>query len=267
MEEFLEFPVRIVSGANEAPLETSEGAIATATATTAAVESTNADEILDDNDYMGIIDDDLLEDKVSQRKTPKYTALEAIENLLQNEANITRNIKAEAKKGLETYQRVQALSIVRYLQLIGEGELKMDASAKAVESFFPAIKAGKWSFKARSIRGWTAEYLVTGLLKKYQQGRFIKTSSVVTDENVQTVLLAILREMKDEDRHPESLRNYCNEILFKEVPNAPVSISLRTAARSIWDLNPKCKSKDIILTIITVRTSLTTVKMSSYLQC
>ena len=64
VEEFLEFPVRIVSGANEAPLETSEGAIATATATTAAVESTDADEILDDNDYMGIIDDDFLEDKV-----------------------------------------------------------------------------------------------------------------------------------------------------------------------------------------------------------
>ena len=139
------------------------------------------------------------------------------------------------------------------------------ASAKAVESFFPSIKAGKWSFKARSIRGWTAEYLMTGLLKKYQQGLFIKTSSVVTDENVQTVLLSFLRELNDEDRHPESLRNYCNDKLFKEIPNAPASISLRTAARWLRYLGfkPKLQTKGFYTDGHNRQN--VTVRMSSYL--
>ena len=115
--KFGEFPVEVLSRAVEASTESPSQA-STATAT-AAVESNDTCNILDDNDIMGMIECDLPEGSDTQGKVPKYTELEAIENLFKNEANIDRNVKAEAKKGLETYQRVQALSIVRYLQLVG----------------------------------------------------------------------------------------------------------------------------------------------------
>jgi hypothetical protein len=108
---------------------------------------------------------------------------EAIQYLLENEAYVTRNCAIEAKKDLELWQVIQATAILRFLHLVSEGTSKMKAS-RAVASMLYQKSEAK-SFKATSIRHCAKEYLVTGSLVKYTQGKFVKTSSVIFDENVQ----------------------------------------------------------------------------------
>ena len=65
----------------------------------------------------------------------------------------------------------------------------------------------------------------------FRQG--IKSSSIITNENVQAIFMVHLRGMEDENRTPEILMRDCSNDLFKKIPNAPNSITARTAARSI----------------------------------
>ena len=90
-------------------------------------------------------------------------------------------------------------------------------------------KSNMRSYEATLIRNWTQEYLVTGNLVKYKQGKFIKTCSIIFDEHVQQRFRSELRNMKDEDRTPESFLILLNDHLFAELDNAPTKISLNTA--------------------------------------
>jgi transposase len=76
----------------------------------------------------------------------------------------------------------------------------------------------------------------------FQQGLNIKTSSIITDEHVQSFLLSHLRLMKDEDRTPEKFRDMCNHELFSKISNAPESISIKTSCRWMKFLGFKLKS-------------------------
>jgi hypothetical protein len=51
--------------------------------------------------------------------------------------------------------------------------------------------------------------------------------------------------MKDEDRTPENFKILCEKTLFKEIPNAPDTISTRTAARwmKFLGFSPKLQTK------------------------
>ena len=76
----------------------------------------------------------------------------------------------------------------------------------------------------------------------FQQGLNIKTSSIITDEHVQSFLLSHLRLMKDEDRTPEKFRDMRNQELFCKISNASESISIKTACRWMKFLGYKLKS-------------------------
>jgi hypothetical protein len=84
-----------------------------------------------------------------------------------------------------------------------------------------------------------------GEIVKFKSGKHIKTSSVITDEHVKAILLEQLREMTDEDRTPENFKILCEKTLFKEIPNAPNTISTKTAARwmKFLGFNPKLQTK------------------------
>ena len=100
------------------------------------------------------------EDKNIVKSKPIYTAAEAIKRLMDNEAHVTRNVIIEKKAKLMAYERIQAIAIVRHLQLLQEGKSKMEASADVAMTLYQ--KRGIWTYKARSIRGWAEEYLLTG---------------------------------------------------------------------------------------------------------
>jgi hypothetical protein len=211
-------------------------------------------EIIEDDHIFGILDpydifgDEEMGDNASQ--IPKFTMKEAITNILLVEAKVTRNRRDERKSLLQTYQRVQGLALLRYFQLVLDGNLKMVASAKAALCLYN--KRGIWSYKARSIRSWGEHYLKKGIsnnsntlsnssrnslstlyligeLVMFRQGLHYKTSSIINDEHVQALFLTELRAMKDEHRTPETFKTLCNETLFQNIPNAPSSITLSTS--------------------------------------
>lgn len=173
----------------------------------------------------------------------RYTRMEAITALLDNEAKVTRNVAIESKRGLEHYQIMQAAAIVKYLQLLEEGKPVMKASLLVASILYR--KQNHNSYKARCIRGWAAHYLEKGELKKYLQGKNVKTSSIITDENIASLMKSHLRLMKDEDRSPTSFQALLNESLLSEIPNAPRMISIKTATRWMYHLGfqPKKQTK------------------------
>ena len=76
-----------------------------------------------------------------------------------------------------------------------------------------------------------------GQLKMFKLGLLTKTNSVITDEHVQEIFLKELRAMKDEERTPERFCNLLNGSLLREIPNAPASVTVKTAMRWMRVLN------------------------------
>lgn len=125
------------------------------------------DNVINDDDIFAILDAYNIfgDEEIGEPafKIPKFTMKEAIANLLVAEAKVTRNKKDEKKSLLQAYQRVQGLALLRYFQLILDGNLKMIASAEVALCLYQ--KEGIWSYKARSKRSWGEHYLMKGITK------------------------------------------------------------------------------------------------------
>lgn len=144
-------------------------AIASITANATASEI-NVDDVDIDESIFGVLDQYNIfgetmessdrEDGPSPDKTPAHTVANAIKNLLASEANVTRNVQIEKKSNLMAYQRIQAIAIVRYLQMLQEGKSITESSADVAMTLYQ--KKVIWSYKSRSIRGWAEEYMLTG---------------------------------------------------------------------------------------------------------
>ena len=171
----------------------------------------------------------------------RYTRREAI-SVLSGDA-VTRNVRIEKKRGLEHYEVIQSMAIIRYLQLLTEGYSLMKASISVATVLYG--KNARSSYKARSIRGWAKLYLQTGEIRKFQQGKNVKTASVITDEHIAHILRNYLRAMKDEDRCPKTFQELLNGSVLNDIPNAPRRISMKTATRWMYFLGfqPKKQRK------------------------
>ena len=162
--------------------------------------------------------------------TPKYTDVSsALEALLETDANVTRNVVSEKRKGLMGWEVLRANAVARYFQLREEGKGKMEASAHVAENTY--FKKGRDSYKARSIRGWADDWLREGKFQDYVQGQHVKTETVITQEGVQAMLRGKLRKMNDEDRTPEAFMTLLNSSLLSEIDGAPTSVCAETARR------------------------------------
>ena len=107
----------------------------------------------------------------------KFTMQEAIDHLNGFEAKITRNANDDKKHPLLKWQIVQAMAVLRLLQKHVDGEGKMEASADIARMLYGT--SGE-CYKARSIRYWAEEYLKTGELVTYKQGKHAKVYSIIT---------------------------------------------------------------------------------------
>ena len=145
------------------------------------------------------------------------TPFEAIEYLRNYDAKVTRNARDAKNEKLMDWEKIVARAIWKYLQLRLAGQGMMQASAATAFYLYP--EAGQRCetqecYKARCIRQWTKEYLQSGRLPEYRQGKHAKTQSIITDENVQVKLRTHLRNMKDELRTPENFRKDLNSTLL-----------------------------------------------------
>lgn len=173
-------------------------------------------------------------------------AFEKLQNIIQSEKMLSRDItiNSHIQRKYQNWKFLQLLSVCRCLEIMccdNEGITK--ASARVAEIIYG--KKSIFSYKARSIAKWTNYYCDYGLMQTYVQGRHTKTSSIITDENVQQKLKICLRDMKDEMRTPDEFMNLLNKTVLQQIINAPEKISLKTANRWMRYLgfNPTAASK------------------------
>ena len=159
----------------------------------------------------------------------KFTMQQAIKHLSENEAKITRNAKDDKKDSLMMWQKVQATAVVRLLQRRVDGDGKMEASADIARALYGT--SGAECYKARSIRYWAEEYLKTGELVTYKQGKHAKVYSIITDENIKQQFKIHLRGLTDLERTPQKFMFDLNERLLRDIPRAPAKVCVETATR------------------------------------
>lgn len=125
----------------------------------------------------------------------------AIDVLKRNGAKIVKNKREEVKRNKTTssYQHVQYIAVARYLQLLLEGNGKMESSDKMARVLFAKkISKGKHnstkgSYISRSIRNWADNFLDEGCIMESRQGKHIRILNVLTSKEVQTRLIAHLQ--------------------------------------------------------------------------
>ena len=65
----------------------------------------------------------------------------------------------------------------------------------------------------------------------FNQGKFVKTSTIISDQQIQNQFKNLLREMNDEHRTPSTFQKLLNTEVLKNIDGAPGSISTETARR------------------------------------
>ena len=101
----------------------------------------------------------------------------SVKKLLSEEAAVTRCVRVEKKRGIIAFKVRQAIAVVRYFQLLMEGDSKMISSTKVATATYG--KRSPSSFKARILRYWADVYLVPSELVKFQQGVNTITKSLL----------------------------------------------------------------------------------------
>ena len=153
--------------------------------------------------------EDDTEDEMRNECDNDNTDVEATENIHSIESamesmlpliNISRNKRVEAKKDTAAWEYQRILALYRYLQLRMSGFGKMEASGESAKLYY--LKTGSECYKARSIRQWTQQYLLSGNFVEYKQGNHHKTSAIIMNEVVQSKFREALRGMSDQDRLP-----------------------------------------------------------------
>ncbi|CAG8633195.1 7491_t:CDS:2, partial [Dentiscutata heterogama] len=95
---------------------------------------------------------------------------------LNQRCSIEKSVKKNSK--IFTYDYLRFLSIHRYIQLLLEGQGKMDA-ANQIACFI----WNKGSYMAKCVWIWGNHYIKTGELLPYRQGKHTKLESLIDDED------------------------------------------------------------------------------------
>ena len=126
---------------------------------------------------------------------------------LNQKCSIGKSIKANHENS--TYDYLRLLSIRQFLQLLLDGEGKIDASNQIAQTTW-----NKGNYVAKCIRRWGSHFVKTGELLVHRQGKHTKLESLVDDEDFSEDCKAWLRQQKPETRSPSDLKAYIEETLF-----------------------------------------------------
>lgn len=190
--------------------------------------------------------------KECKREAPihKYSVIEAMERLKP----LVMNSRASSSTCNQSkpWEVNRARAVFKYFTLLLEDKGKLAASAETALAFYPLKGHGstavvrsadesKTCYKARSVREWGEEYLVTGEFPEFKQGEHSKTFSIINNEMNRAELTAQLRSWSDVERTPDILLQRCNapDGLLSKMNQAPSQISYSTAKRWMIELGFK----------------------------
>ena len=157
---------------------------------------------------------------------------QAIESL-EKTARIHRNAALERNDTRSKFESIRQLCVLRFLQKIKAcPRSKVKSSKEVAEAFFGNQNGS--AYKAHCIRIWANEFVKTGAMMPYRQGKHQKTESLIDDPDIRKALLIILRSVRSESIDALSFSKWIAEKLhcFDELCLlSPVNISERTARR------------------------------------
>lgn len=132
--------------------------------------------------------------------------------------------KSEASK-MSNYERTKYCAVLNYFYNRLNGYGKMDASKISAELFWR--KDASETYRPFIIRTWARQYLKNRMIPKSNQGRHIKTYSLLSDETIAMKVLAWFRSQDPQKRDLHMLKTYIDdEIIMNEVgQHRSVSIS------------------------------------------
>ncbi|CAG8752391.1 5468_t:CDS:2 [Rhizophagus irregularis] len=117
---------------------------------------------------------------------------------INQQCSITKS--AKTNKNVFTYDYLRRLiSIRRYIQLLLDGQGKMDASNQIAQTMWV-----KGDYIARCIRKWGAHFIQIEELLIYHQGKHTKLESLLNDEDFKEECLTWLRQQKPESHTLET---------------------------------------------------------------
>jgi hypothetical protein len=119
---------------------------------------------------------------------------------------------AKSNEKILTYDYLRCLSIRRFIQLLLDGQGKMNASDNIAQIIW-----NKGNYMARCIRKWGTYYIRTGKLLIYRQGKHTKLESLVDDEDFKEECLMWLRQQAPESRSPKCLKTYIEGMVFPKL--------------------------------------------------
>ncbi|CAB5376582.1 unnamed protein product [Rhizophagus irregularis] len=155
-------------------------------------------------------------------------------------------ITKSAKKNEEifTYDYLRCLSIRRFIQLLLNGQGKMDASNNISQTIW-----NKGTYMATCIRKWGTHFIQTGELLIYRQGKHSKLESLLNDKDFKNKCQIWLRQQMPESRSPTNLKTYIEETVFPKLTGhiKKETISEKTCRNymHLWGYKYDEKKKDV----------------------
>ena len=159
-------------------------------------------------------------------ESPILVSLEKLDQQINQTPNVA---KERRNRGTTKWDFIRKFAVRNYLQSLSEKKLKIESSEKIASVLFPSRNA---SHSGRLIRQWADYFIHNGELPIHNQGKFVKTKSLIHDEDVQLILRQFIRTEKDVSLTSTKLADWVNENLHVRLRiGSPLSISSRTAQR------------------------------------
>lgn len=138
---------------------------------------------------------------------PRLSSLHTRLEELNQQCSIGKSMKENNK--IFTYDYLRLLSIRQFIQLLLDGQSKMNVSRQIAQTIWR-----KGDYMAMCIRKWGSHFIRTGTLLTHHQGKYTKLESLLDDEDFTENCKAWLRQQEPEVRSPRNLKAYIEDTLF-----------------------------------------------------
>jgi len=149
----------------------------------------------------------------------------------EKEVQSMGDLEEMMKKEKSELQKKRILAVLRFLEMVGKGRSKIEASLSISEVLF-----GAGPYKAICIRSWAKIFKETGTVPPSETGRHQKVIPFIEDEDLRKESLRFLRLQKAEERSALNFVKGLEEEIFPKVFGFSAKISERTARRWMEDL-------------------------------
>lgn len=203
------------------------------------------------------------DDELDTMITEEYDERYETENVIQTIRNREEKWRTAANELFETYKKLttsnmreaeknlkqkiapsdasKCLAVTRYLLLRADGTKAVQASIDTAA--FVYGNAHKYSFKSRSIRKWSNEYLLNGKFTPSRRGKHSKVWTLITQDDFKGDFVQVVRGINVLQRTREKVAEEVNSELMPLYSDPPVTISPKTAGRWMKFCNFFCERK------------------------